>query len=292
MRITTLSTFRDFKCKAGDCRHSCCIGWEIDIDEETYKSYMAEPSEFGDRLRSSISADPCPHFVIDENDRCPFLNSSGLCDLILNLGEDRLCDICTDHPRYRNPGEIGMGLCCEEAARLIMEEKGPISIVDSGIEDDGEYEEFFFEKERKKMFDILNSAEPLEKKAQKCLDIAGAKLEEFKRDELYGFLMGLERLDPAWESYLAGMTEPQKLTPSEEKIFSNVAFYFLHRYLTQSVDEEDLSLFTAFAFRAVRIIISVFQGTKKRSEDLLDVLRMFSSEIEYSDENIDKMIIY
>ena len=24
-----------FRCIAGACKHSCCIGWEIDIDEES-----------------------------------------------------------------------------------------------------------------------------------------------------------------------------------------------------------------------------------------------------------------
>lgn len=292
MNIKTLSTFLGFKCIAGDCRHSCCIGWEIDIDEETFQSYMKEPGPFGDRLRSSISSDPCPHFVIDENERCPFLNGNGLCDLILELGEDRLCDICTDHPRYRNPGEIGIGLCCEEASRLIIEEKGPITIVDSGIVDDDEVPEFLFEKERQLMLDILNSDMLFEEKVKKCLKIADSSLEPFEKDSCVAFLLDLERLDPSWEEYLSKMVVPQELTNEENKIFSNVAIYFLHRYLAQSVDEEDFSLFTAFSFRAVRMIISIFQGTKKRSEDLLEILRMFSSEIEYSDENIDKIVFY
>mgnify|MGYP006874698003 CR=1 FL=1 len=33
--------YKEFKCIAGECRHSCCIGWEIDIDEETYKRMKA-----------------------------------------------------------------------------------------------------------------------------------------------------------------------------------------------------------------------------------------------------------
>ena len=26
--------FSEFSCIAGDCKDSCCLGWEIDIDEE------------------------------------------------------------------------------------------------------------------------------------------------------------------------------------------------------------------------------------------------------------------
>ena len=32
--------YREFKCKAGDCRDSCCIGWELDIDESSYQRYL------------------------------------------------------------------------------------------------------------------------------------------------------------------------------------------------------------------------------------------------------------
>ena len=28
-----------FKCIADKCRHSCCIGWEIDIDDDTMELY-------------------------------------------------------------------------------------------------------------------------------------------------------------------------------------------------------------------------------------------------------------
>ena len=29
-----------FKCIGKDCIDSCCSGWRIDIDEETYKNYI------------------------------------------------------------------------------------------------------------------------------------------------------------------------------------------------------------------------------------------------------------
>ena len=32
-----------FRCKAGECRHSCCRGWEIDIDENTLSTYQCLP---------------------------------------------------------------------------------------------------------------------------------------------------------------------------------------------------------------------------------------------------------
>lgn len=32
--------YRRFRCKAGDCRHSCCVSdWDIDIDDVTADIY-------------------------------------------------------------------------------------------------------------------------------------------------------------------------------------------------------------------------------------------------------------
>ena len=125
--------YDDFHCIAGQCRHSCCIGWEIDIDEESFAYYSGIEGEIGRALRDNISAEPTPHFILGENERCPFLKKNGLCRLILSLGEDSLCHICREHPRFYNKftdrTEAGLGLCCEEAVRLFLEEDGPLNLL-------------------------------------------------------------------------------------------------------------------------------------------------------------------
>lgn len=65
-----------------------------------------------------------PHFRLTPDERCPFLLDDGLCRMIKHYGENMLCRICADHPRFRNYWsdriELGLGLVCEEAARLIL----------------------------------------------------------------------------------------------------------------------------------------------------------------------------
>lgn len=39
MKLYAPEYYKNFKCIADKCEHSCCIGWEIDIDEETLKKY-------------------------------------------------------------------------------------------------------------------------------------------------------------------------------------------------------------------------------------------------------------
>ena len=75
--------YKDFRCTAGACRHSCCIGWEIDIDPDKLDRYLTLPGPLGDRLRANISLVGEPHFILGPEERCPFLNDRNLCDLIL-----------------------------------------------------------------------------------------------------------------------------------------------------------------------------------------------------------------
>ena len=49
--------YKKFKCIADKCKHSCCIGWEIDIDEHTYNKYMNIKNEFGNKLKNNIKSD-------------------------------------------------------------------------------------------------------------------------------------------------------------------------------------------------------------------------------------------
>ena len=135
-----LTVFKDFQCIAGACRDSCCIGWELDIDEETYLRYQAETGPFGERLRAhmeDIKEDgEVFHTFKREGPRCPFLNERDLCDIILTLGEDALCTVCTEYPRYtvRLGGalERTLTLSCEEAGRLFFGSKEKLRFEETG----------------------------------------------------------------------------------------------------------------------------------------------------------------
>lgn len=123
MTLIYPATADAFRCIADACRHTCCKGWEIDIDPDTRAKYAAMTGEIGQRLRDAIADTPGgASFRLREDERCPMLNDSGLCDIITACGEGALCQICADHPRYRNEfstfTEGGFGLCCEAAAHV------------------------------------------------------------------------------------------------------------------------------------------------------------------------------
>lgn len=139
MKLRIPKYYSKFYCIADKCRNSCCsAGWEIDIDEETAEYYKSVKGKFGKKIYNNIEFNGSPHFKQNYKNRsCPFLNNKKLCEIYINLGEEHLCQICKDHPRYyewfHNVKEAGIGLCCEEAARIIMTETEPFSILETEI---------------------------------------------------------------------------------------------------------------------------------------------------------------
>lgn len=147
MKLYAPSYYPSFRCIAGACTHTCCQGWEVDIDEDSLKRFSTYPEITCHIITVDAAGDTpdeAPHFRLLEDERCPFLNEDGLCRMILDHGEDMLCQICTDHPRFRSYWadriETGLGMVCEEAARLILSQKEPMSLILIGENDEEEEE--------------------------------------------------------------------------------------------------------------------------------------------------------
>ena len=128
MKIVVPDYYTDFHCIAGACEHTCCAGWEVSIDAESMTRFRAVPE-----IAAEIEAGEPPCFHLTAEERCPFLKEDNLCRLIETYGEDILCQTCRDHPRFRNfwtgRTEMGLGLVCEEAARLILSRPAPMRLV-------------------------------------------------------------------------------------------------------------------------------------------------------------------
>lgn len=124
MKIRVPKYLNKFKCIADKCEDTCCAGWEIVIDEETYDYYENLSGSFGERLRSEIVNDGEDNIFVLKNGNCAFLNENKLCDIYNELGEDSLCYTCKKYPRYMeefgNLREIGISLSCPESARIIL----------------------------------------------------------------------------------------------------------------------------------------------------------------------------
>lgn len=162
MKLGKPDYYDRFRCIAGACSDSCCIGWEIDIDEKKKEEYRETAGALGERLKQNIDWQE-GHFILQgKEEKCPFLNEEHLCDLILTLGEDALCDICREHPRfydwYEDYTEVGVGLCCEAAAGLILEREEPVQFFlgDGPKEEDGGWTQALFAARNTAFFILQN----------------------------------------------------------------------------------------------------------------------------------------
>ena len=241
--------FDSFTCLASRCRHTCCAGWEIAVDPDTERLYESLLS--GDEL-SRLIRTPDRLLLCREGERCGFLNPDGLCELILSHGEDSLCDICREHPRfysYSNDGgicEAGVGLCCEEAARLWLE-ADPRFVSEDDFEDAGD--------EELRLLDA--QAEQLR------LALAG-ELPMLRYDRLLELYGRLETLEPLVFS------DAEPILPDSAR---RLAAYYIYRWYFEYPR-------TAVLFAAANCVMTAALGG-----DFIDSARRLSCEVEYDPDN-------
>ena len=291
--------YKDFRCIGGACKHNCCIGWEIDIDADTAAYYRTVPGEMGARLRENISQDGEPHFVLGADERCPFLNADNLCDIYIHLGEEHLCGICNDHPRFKNElpdrVEIGLGLCCEEAARLILGKITPTVLIGGGDSDDA------IIALRDRVITLLqNHEKPVTARIGDMLSLCGAALPEKDLSEWAEIFLDLERLDEHWTKRLEALRDEWETIhfdgfaaymSARQTEYEQLLVYLIYRHFANAPDLDEAAARAAFAALGYTMLyaLGALAWTKSGSltfADQVELCRMFSGEIEYSDENV------
>lgn len=320
MIFRTPDYYEKFRCTADKCKDSCCIGWEIDIDDETADYYNNVSGEFGRRLRDNIS-DGC--FVLDKNERCPFLNNCNLCDIYTELGEEHLSQICTDHPRYfewfDGLKEGGIGMCCEAAARLILGNDAEYSETEIPDEPCDIYDcelsgflmsaraELMSALKEKSIGDAINDAVDFAVKLQNNIDNGEYSLPGFyvadKKEtadmrEILRFYTQLEPIDNSWIPYLEKCMDTDlsciSLSAEHENYLRRIAVYFIFRYFMKGTfDGEILSRVKLMAVSTAVIAhlwkCRIAENGNCDFDECCEIARRYSKEIEYCEENIDKL---
>ncbi len=149
MIIRKQQDFDSFKCIADKCPKSCCIGWQIMIDENSLNKYKNTDGEFSTRIQSSVNFKDSS--FKQHNTRCSMLNENGLCDLQSTLGEGYLCDTCRLYPRHTEEfldlREYSLSLSCPEVVRMILEPEYDFSFAESeneACDNPEDFEDFDF----------------------------------------------------------------------------------------------------------------------------------------------------
>jgi len=309
-----------FTCTADQCTDNCCIGWEICIDAETCDYYKSIDGAFGERLKKNICDGDEPSFIL-KDERCPFLNENNLCDIISALGENALCQICRDHPRwfewYGNEKEGGIGLSCEEGARLILTEEDFAdyfeSEVDEEPDEDFDYDTYrFLLSVREEIFEILYDPElPLEERLNKILALAettevslnGAEKEtafffsfEEEIKKAVPILQKTEPIDEKWTKEFERLKksdlpilEPDK---EEAEYIERLFACFVWRYLLKGVFDYRITEKIRFALFSVTVIFALYKSKDEKSFDtLVKSAVLYSKQMEYSEKNLDTFFL-
>ncbi len=316
------SFFDEFKCIAGHCTDSCCIGWEIDIDSETLSKYNALNTPFGEKIieKITVSQDGSTCFKLGDNERCPFLNENNLCDIIINCGDSAICDICTEHPRFYNcyptVTEIGLGLACEEACRLLIENNFDLITQETReiikLTPDEEQEMLLYNKIsylRAKIFEIMKTKDDYSKKIIEVIAYLEDETEEMsfvKTDrELISDYLKSEPINDKWTAFidelssnLAEITAFEKqvdFSDEENEIYSKLFCCILYRHLSKAVYDGEIMCRVCFAVESVRFItISDLYSKLKCGEitktDRINNIKRWSQQVEYSEENTEFLI--
>lgn len=290
--------YKDFKCIADKCRHSCCTGWEIDIDSDTLARYEGGVGGYREKIKQSIEYADTPHFRLSENERCPHLNECGLCNIITELGEGWLCDICREHPRFYNDTphgrEVGVGMACEEACRLILASDDYKERVEIG-EHRAELSDFEIDTvaEREKIYSILSDASiPYEKRLLALWERYGASPRILSDGEWRDVICSLEYLQCKSKG-LFSVYSSEEYTPSEyEVLLERFLAYLIFRHATPAKTEERFRSALGFAFFTERLFASILKAQKNIDmETILEYARVISEELEYSLENTDTVML-
>lgn len=313
MIFRTPSYYKNFRCTADKCTDNCCIGWEIEIDSDTADYYKNVRGDFGKRLRENISDDNS--FML-KNERCPFLNEKNLCDIIINCGEGRLCQICRDHPRffewYGTVKEGGIGLSCEEGARLILSSEAvdydEFEIDEEEEEVDGGLfsllydarEEIFcmLENEEKSFSENVSDILNFSHKLQFLIDNPHLTADDYTPDESAGgenslndILNCFGEFEPIdenwtlqWKKLCTHNIENVENKPVCEAYERNIFRYFIWRYFLKGVFDGEILSKIKFAAVSVIVIKLMTDG----SDDIgvwIEKSKLYSKQMEYSDEN-------
>ncbi|ELP5182948.1 flagellin lysine-N-methylase, partial [Clostridium perfringens] len=125
--IKKLSGYDDFKCIADSCKFTCCEGWDIDIDKDTYEKWKNNKEDSKYLLNNvkvrEVNGEKLYFINKDTFEACSFLDCKGLCNIVKCKGEEYLSKTCSTFPRISNEfeyrKELSLSCSCPEVVEIL-----------------------------------------------------------------------------------------------------------------------------------------------------------------------------
>lgn len=278
--------YDSFECIAEKCKNSCCVGWEIAVDLTTLEKY--ENLGRGDILCHIKKGE----IVLPDDRRCPFLDGNGLCRIISELGEGYISDICREHPRfYHRVGdrvEGGIGLSCEEAARIVLTSDDYSEFLNRDwqgeIADETDFDSL---SHREYIYSLLlDSSISFCEKIEKIKEKYALSKPIHSAEEWREILFELEYLD---ESH-RGLFSLGEGREEYSKIYERFLAYLVFRHLSVAENYENLRARLGFCLLLTSLLEGYTSDVEHSFERICDFARIISEEIEYSEDNTASLI--
>lgn len=157
---------------------------------------------------------------------------------------------------------------------------------------------------RDRLFTLAqNREEPIERRIEQILSACGAHVPDVPLAQWAEFYLSLERMDEVWTGILEALREHADELPLDdfaahmkgrETEYEQLLIYFLYRHVPTALDDGDVSSKAAFAVLSVRLLFSLgalhllLRG-EFTVEDQIELCRLYSAEVEYSDDNMDAL---
>ena len=286
-----------FSCINKECKHNCCIGWDIKIDKNSldrYKGLKTTDQRFSD---SSFNK----NFFNMKDGRCPFLDGDNLCHIIKNYGEKSLCTTCKTHPRFKSfftgLTETGLGLYCEHACKIILSQKEKMKLV--LVKGDNKPNAFTKHEKtvlsfRKKVINILQNRKlSITDRIALLQSLTQIDLNKNSFSDWINAFCDLEKLQINEFSFeeLKKQSSFAPIVSDMDKEYEQLLCYLAFRHLSRAIDSLDLRVRLAFVILSFYVINQIFYYSLDKSlETLVEACRFYSSEIETNDDNIYALI--
>lgn len=133
--VLKIKGYDKFRCIADRCKFTCCSGWDINVDIDTYDKWKEKDNlnYLLDNIRFK-KEDGKKNYLIKKETKedCPFLDSKGLCKVVKDHGDEYLSLTCQSFPRIENDfdmvKELSLSCSCPEVVNIISESNEKISI--------------------------------------------------------------------------------------------------------------------------------------------------------------------
>ena len=323
MLLRTLDYEEQFRCLAGRCPHSCCVGWEVMLDEDHARRYLAGDDPLSRRAAEAMVYDETEDaFAFPlSGGRCPFLDGEDLCELHRAWGAEATPLTCQTHPRFTEDygpfAERALSAACPAANARLLGSREPLGFRESETGEPGEEGDAwlpYLVPFRQRLYAALRDrSRPLRARLADFLTLcllgdavlAEAELEGTAPEDLltleggtlegelpekgifpagFRLLASLEALEADWRGVLRE-AETAAPVPQDEALLERIAVYFAYRSVLKCVNDGDL-----LGRGLYTVFLTLAAERIAAVRGLGEALRRLSREVEHDADNVEALL--